>query len=316
MSMNGVNNAGNQDQRSKRRVIYLLWHAIGRGADLAGRSRTLGLVHLDGELRRLLQKARIVWNGPPNNSDHGARNLLTTVIPANPQQFLSENEIMMVGSTANNPDLLHRNLVDFYFTYEPTHDRYEFRFCGTNAARWVPNGAYVFTPVSVPAIHWSSIPGRGKVENPPAPGPTFSNIAGTRLDGFDVMVTTQLTGCAFCWKDIGGLIYAAHISPGLRSDPQNRPPFSNGENLARQLSGAAPANANVGAGDFVNHAGAAIFNVYGTRHGSGAAPAAGYPWGPGANILQNCILGLRIGGVWQLYAQHKLQAGLNVVQII
>jgi hypothetical protein len=130
------------------------------------------------------------------------RNVLTTVIPANPLQFLSENAIMILGSTANNPDVFHRNLVNFYFTYQPGQDRYYFAPTGLNPA---PAGAYAFTPVSVPAIHWSQIPGRGNLELPPAAG-IQQGLVGSHTTGA-VCVMEKLNGSISIQSRRVGLAY-------------------------------------------------------------------------------------------------------------
>jgi hypothetical protein len=301
MSMQNVHNAGNAAQRDMRRAIYLLWHAIGNNG-LANRATTLGPGLLNNEYRRLLQKARIVEDAN-HARDHGSRNLLTTVIPAAPLQFLTDNKIMIYGSTTNAPDAQDRNIVNFYFTYNPASDRYEFWPTGGHA---VPAGAYGFAAASVPAIHWTAVPGRGNVATPGAPPPavSFAAIAGTRLDGSAVMVTTQFTGCSLCLKDVGGIIYAAHISPSIPGHPHPHV----GTTLAQQLCGADP---HVGAGDFANHAGVAPFRVFGAGHSNIIGLVNGYPVpGHGGNPLQYmCVLGVQVGGGWQLYSQNVFVSG-------
>ncbi|MEX3638267.1 hypothetical protein [Paraburkholderia sp. BR14320] len=301
MSMKNVHNAGNETQREMRRAIYLLWHAIGNNA-LANRATTLGAGLLAAEYRRLLQKARIVEDAH-HARDHGSRNLLTTVIPAAPLQFLTDNKIMVRGSTAYAPDALDRNLVNFYFTYDAAQDRYMFV---PVAGFPVPAGAYGFSAASVRAVHWTAVPGRGIVVNPgPPPGAaSFGAIDGTRLDGSDVMVTTQFTGCSFCMKDVGGVIYGAHISPSIPGHPNPHV----GPTMAQQLCGM---NANVGAGDFANHAGAAPFMVYGAGHSNIPGFPNGYPVpGAGANPLQYmCMIGVRVGGIWQIFSQQVFAGG-------
>ena len=301
MSMRNLANAGNQAQREMRRAIYLLWHAIGNPG-LANRSRTLGPAALNAEYRRLLQKARIV-DDANNGRDAGSRNLLTTVIPATPLQFLTENKITIHGSAVNAPDLLDRNLINFYFTYNVGTDRYLLSLTGGAPS---PAGSFTFQAVSVPAVHWTAVPGRGTVVNPgpPPPARSFAAIAGTRLDGANVMVTTQFTGCSFCMKDAGGLIYAAHITPSVPGHPHPHV----GTQLAQQLCGTHP---NVGAGDFANHAGVAPIMVYGSGHGNIAGFPNGYPVpGAGGNPLQYmCMMGVRVGGQWQIYSQHVFLNG-------
>jgi hypothetical protein len=321
MSMSGVRNSGSEPQRQIRRALYLIWHAIQDvspvmlPADLQNQiTRVLALppASLRDDFLWTLHKARAVDDGTGgNNRDHACSNLLAVVIPADPLAFLRANKIMIFGSNAYAPDPQDRNVVNFYMRSDAGHDRYEF---GPHGGMAPPAGSHIFAAASVTAVHWTTVPGRGNVENPgPGAGATWAGITGIRLDGADTMTTTQFTGCSFCVKSGGGQVYAAHISPSV---PGVANPFSNGTNMARQICGSDP---NVGAGDFANH-GAGVFQVYGMGHSDIPGLGTGYPV-RGVNptdLNTMCLIGFRRGGNWGVYSQHTSRAGsiMGAYQIV
>ena len=72
-----------------------------------------------------------------------------------------------------------------------------------------------FSTVSVPALQWPEVRGRGNVALPPVPGPAgFDQMLGTQLAGANFMVTTQLTGCALSFMGQGANVWMSHAKPG------------------------------------------------------------------------------------------------------
>jgi hypothetical protein len=196
---------------------------------------------------------------------------------------------MINGSTKNSG--LARNILSFQFGYDVLSDRYIFK-----PATIPESGYYVFSAVSIPAVNWWDVPGRGRNLN----AGSFAQIHGTELSGSNIMLTTQFTGCSFCMKDHGGHVYAAHISPAsvLTADAACK---TDGATLAGQICGDIP---TVTAGDFGNAAGGVNpFRVYGRDKGNQNFPG-GYPF-TSSHLDYCCIIGFETNGNWQLHCQHS-----------
>jgi hypothetical protein len=145
----------------------------------------------------------------------------------------------------------------------------------------------VVSTVSVPAVHWSQVPGVGAA----APG-NFAAVLGCELTGANYMLTTQFTGCAFCWTNHGGVLRASHISPS-GGGPVGYP--GGGNALAQRLSAQ---------GTMANAANAAL-TVFGAGAGNANVPAAGNPfYPPSTQFRWGSIIGVnKGGGGWRLYLQ-------------
>jgi hypothetical protein len=284
-SMANVANAGNSDQRMLRRALVLMWKVMG--SDLrANQVKAMAVGDLNAHLRHTVLKA-LICSGMRTGDTHAARYVLDQVFRRDPLQFLTDNPIMISGSTANSG--ANQNIVPFQFGYDPSKDRYVF-----SPANPPKTGHYPISPASIPAMNWWDVPGRGNV----LANGSFAQIHGTKLSGSDIMLTTQFTGCSFCMKTHGGMHYAAHISPAsvLSAHAAFK---TDGLTLANQLCGTV---VNVVGGNFANAAGPGLFRVYGRDRGNGPFPN-GYPF-TASHLVYCCIIGFEENGAWQLYCQH------------
>lgn len=128
---------------------------------------------------------------------------------------------------------------------------------------------------------------------------TFANILGCELTGATFMVTTQFTGCTFCWTNNGGMIRAMHIGPTRAGYPSaalatSYPGGGNGvaTRIVAQGAGAGMANA----------AGAAL-HVFGRGAGNAPAINGGNSFYPNATLEYATIIGRNSGGGWKFYLQ-------------
>jgi hypothetical protein len=296
---------GNVPEREMRRAIVLIWSALAATQNEPDRvtprinaGMTLATGALPAALTEAMRKASVVAHA------YGAADFFNNVFAVNIGNFISTNRIFVHGSTqgANRYQAgyagSYQNVLTFLFYYCAQFDRFEF-------ATSVPpmhGASHSLQVCSVPALHWSDVPGRGATPVPLAAGPTFAGTMGTELNGSDWMVTTQFTGCSFCYKVAGGTSYAAHLSPaGIAGKP-----VLSGNDLADQLMGN---QANVVGGNFGNAAGPGQFHIFGNGNGNAGVlnghayyPAKGVA-GPGGTMKYMTIVGRRNGGNWELYTQ-------------
>jgi hypothetical protein len=288
MSMAGVANAGDATARSYRVLIYL--ESLKQNANLvAARAAVIGLpaAILPARIAPLITKLTI-----QADQDNGNGALITAKfneLRTNPGGFLA-NHRLLSGSIVGG--------VGFRFYYEYSKDQYKIE---PGAPAWAPH-AHAFNAVPVPAIAWNAVPGRGA---DPANG-SFATITGTALAGQDVMISTQFSGCAFCFKQetLGqGRLLAAHIMPDDQNGgvvAQHNGHASTG--LARQLGGQVQ---GVIGGNF-SGAAAGNFRVYGAGWSNLAAPNnTGYPVRTQLDQFMN-IFGTRLNNAWQIWSQHVL----------
>ena len=280
---------GNPAQREMRRAIFLLWTAIGKQQGLglvvaprAGRAMTLQAAQLNAEFSNVMLKAATVAPGLGGQSVFDMLNL-------HPVRFLTEHKIMVLGtptggdrfSTAPNGN--YQNVLNFQFQYDCGADR----FLLGAVINPQFGAAYGFQTVSVPAVHWSQVPGAG------AAPCNFNGLLGCELTGANFMLTTQFTGCAFCWTDHGGVVRATHTSPA-GGGPGTYP--GGGIALATRMT----------THGFMANAGNTAVTVFGG--GAGNAPvAAGNPFYPNAQVVAISwvsIIGVNKGGAgWRFYTQ-------------
>lgn len=297
---------GSKDERAQRRAITLLWGVLavtqGFPGALNARKATgmsLGTGALAAALQDVMMKAAVVA------SSAGAAHVFNTHLSFHTRQFLRVHRVFIAGSTSGAdkfstaPTGNYSNVVNFCFLYNAEHDRFEF----STVAMAMHGGSHSFAAVSVPALHWSDVPGRGNVASPNvAPAPGFQGMLGVQLSGATWMVTTQFTGCSFCYQAAGAHPYAAHISPAGVSPK----PAMTGSVLAQQLMGQV---AMVAPGRFANVAAGGPFNVFGNGAGnaqvlSGAAHyPAKVPGGGAGQMAWMSILGRMSGGTWKIYTQ-------------
>lgn len=285
MSMARVPHSGTEVQRNLRRAIHLLWEAMGnhQRAEEAKTCPGGDLVH---DYKRSMEKAWLV-SETRGGGNVGHQWVFTHGLRHHTRAFLTRNRITIRGSPRIRTDDGDRNVLDFNFSFDPLYDRYAFGVGGV--------GGMTFQTVSVPAVHWATVPGRGNAQD----AGSFANVHGTELGGATVMLTTQFTGCSFCIKDAGRVL-AAHISPSLPSQPHSM----DGTKLARQLSGQ---QGGVTGGDFGNGAGGSPFLVFGRGY-SNFGDHGGYDariQGGGTSSMS--VIGfLRSTGQWKVYSQQVL----------
>jgi len=107
----------------------------------------------------------------------------------------------------------------------------------------------------------------------------------------EMMLTTQFTGCTYCFSVHGGVLAAAHIDPGRGTG-----------HTGREISKALRNH-----GGFSNGNGGE-FKAYGMRR---EEDSFGYPRG----ALQTIIVGIKQGTTWVVYAQTLLGDTIRVQQI-
>ncbi|HEY4219217.1 MAG TPA: hypothetical protein VGM67_18870 [Gemmatimonadaceae bacterium] len=305
---------GTAVEREQRRAIVLLWSVLASTqaypAAVAPRIRRgmrLGTGALAAELENVMLKAAVVA------SVAGATHVFLTKFCANPLLFIQTHRIFVSGSTAGAAKYTgvppvaadYRNVRTFHFFYSAEKDRFEF---GPAAIGLHGASCQVLT-VSVPAVHWSDIENRGVAPTPTLIAPAgYQDLRGVEMAGAVFMLTTQFTGCSFCYSSHGGSTYALHVSPaGITGRP-----VLTGQVLADQLAGV-HAGAGIAGGVFSNWPGGAgaapAFNVFGNGAGNAAVVGGNAfypPKTPGAGAGQMswmCIFGISTGGNWRIYSQ-------------
>lgn len=306
--------AGNQDERATRRAIYLIWKSINKIAgphpNIAARAdAAMGMAtgNLDAALVDAILKASVY------HSPAAAADVFNNEVVAHPRRFLTAHKVIVLGLTRGGDKFTNpaspsfANVINFSFQYDPTNDRFVFAGNGN------PNmAAHVFPTVSVPAVIWYDVPGNGG-ELAPSPRPLadFAQILGCELTGANFMLTTQFTGCAFCWTNHGGVMRAAHVAPAKPNYVDVNLPTSHpggGNGLASRIVAQGNAAGMANAGGPANAGGAAV-TVFG--RGAGNAPvAAGNPFYPNANLTYATIIGCNTAG-WRFYMQ-AVDTGGNI----
>lgn len=135
--------------------------------------------------------------------------------------------------------------------------------------------------INVPATSYSSVQG-----NPGQVTATLSSID----NGCDLMLTTQFTGCCYCFMTSGGNLAAAHI------DPQGHATGVTGQTVSQAMRDN---------GGFQNGNGG-TFQAYG-RVADGSAEF-GYP----QSATQMIVVAVKRGGAWRVYSQTELAGALTV----
>ena len=111
------------------------------------------------------------------------------------------------------------------------------------------------------------------------------------------MVTTQFTGCTFCFKNSGGTIHAAHIAPSNKISPKE------GQNVV-SIDPTKLAEQLADDGNFSNADGAGNFHVYGRDHGKHTFDN-GYLYKSGSSGATNwmTVIGFRTDVGWAIFTQ-------------
>lgn len=288
LSMRGLGNAGNKDERAMRRAISLLGALKSPVFD----GKTLLPGQLSQKLGELVEDFRIYADECVRTG--ALLNAKFNELQNTPSIFLRENTLYIYGSQATAGLV---NVIPIPFTYDYRFSRYKLDVTHPPEIKH-PKTVNV---VSVPAVSWYNVPGRGATPN----SGSFAQIAATELTGADLAISTNFTGCALCFKEVGGRLFAAHIMPGggsVSADGPADPSIGSGDDLARQLAGLVT---GVAGGDFdapVPPGG--TFYVYGARYSNLPAHPAGYPGGNLALGQFMVFIGAKVSGSWALYALH------------
>jgi hypothetical protein len=311
--------AGDQTDRAKRRAIVLIWKSLGKAfkgneegdrpmlAAQAAMTLPTG-VSLDDALADAIRKASVCAD------QTAAGNVFTADIAANVEQFIGLNRIDVHGLVtgaekfSDMKRLTYDNVLDCYFQYNPVAD--VFVFSGIKSLDY--GAAHVVKAVNVPAVNWYDVPGNGGEESPVTHGnANFAHILGCELTGASFMVTTQFTGCAFCWTQQNGVVRAAHIGPTRAGFPNPSLATSykdGGPGLAQDII----AQVNDKTAGMANARGAPLY-VFGREAGN--IPVKGqvnpyYQLNPLARG-HGTIIGFKAGG-WSLYFQAVDYSGAIV----
>jgi hypothetical protein len=298
--------AGHKPDRTKRRAIFLIWKSVYKvfhdALPAAQAAMTMPTANLDAALADAILKVSVLAS-PAAGAD-----VFTNEVLAHPRQFLSTHKVIVLGlssgaakfSNLAGPD--YTNVLTFFFQYDPKNDRFVF------SGLLSPNrgAGHPFQTVSVPAVNWYDVPGNGGEAHPLVPA-NFSQILGCELTGATFMLTTQFTGCTFCWSNHGGTMRAAHIGPTKAAHtslalPTSYPSGGNGVAL-RMIDQGKPAPAGIDVAAAMANAPAAPMRVFGRGAGNAPAVAGGNPFYPNATLEYATIIGRLKANSWKFYLQ-------------
>jgi len=292
MTMTNAPNAGNKAERDRRRALIVL-ELMKSTANLntGNAVKQLAMGQVDTQFAALLGELRTAAS-----ETHGTGAALQTVfnteLVAHPQRFLRANRVIMGNLRGGNQAV-------FFYDYPRSTYRFDLQ-----APAEVRNPCRI-PAVVVPAVVWDQVPGRTNSQT----AGSFAGIVGTELIGATTMISTQFSGCAFCFKVVGTRIFAAHIMP---DDGAGSAVTGGGAALARQLAGQVP---GITGGNFAAPGnGAGQFNVYGAGWSNLPAFPNGYPVRAAADQFMN-IFGVVKGGAWRIYSQHVLNNVYTTVRI-
>ena len=266
--------------------------------------------NLDAALSDAMLKASV------SASPASAASVFQTDLVTHPRQFLAAHKVIVLGvptGAAKFANLLSpdfTNVLTFYFQYDCGNDRFVF-----NGHLNPQYGAgHPFTTVSVPAANWYDVPGNGG-EHAPLVAANFAQILGCELTGATFMVTTQFTGCTFCWTRRQGVMRAAHIGPTKAGSPgahlvTSYPGGGNGV-AQRMVTQHNPLPVGIGVAAAMANAPGATLRVFGRGAGNAPAIAGGNPFYPNLNLRYATIIGRNAGG-WKFYLQ-AINAATNQI---
>jgi hypothetical protein len=296
LSMRKVTGAGEEADRAKRRAIAMI-ETLKANA-LTAKNVVIAPGQLDFKLNALIEELRL---GADEKTGTGT--LLAnkfTELQTTPQIFLQRHSLFTFGSTQRNTGL--NNVVNQSFFYDFRQTKYKMM---PAAPMELPH-THMFNAVNIPAVSWYDVPGRTmNITNG-----SFAGIEATELTGANVVMSTNFTGCALCFKEVGGRLFAAHVMPAGGDEGTNS--IGSGELLARQLCGLDP---NVTAGDFAPPVPTGgTFYVYGARYSNIPGHAEGYPGADPTTGKNMSIIGFQNTGTWSIYALHNQRVGASVIK--
>jgi len=303
LSTDGVAGRGDATARAARRALVILRGGMLNAANplyLAPAGvMTMPAAQVGAALAAMILPLRIFALQEQNNNTQLQAAL--TSLSTQPQVFL-QNDIVVCQSWGVPPGgvLAHKFLFDYrnqtFLMLPPA----------------MPQGAGIVgagitvNAVNVPEIYWANVPGRGANAAAAPVGGTFAGIIATPLTGATLMVTSAFTGCSFCFKNNGGLIFAAHIGPATPNDPSIGPPPTLATQLIANGDFAAPAGAVAGA---LRVFGRSLSNIAGQNAGYAVQAVPGMP----LVAASMYVFGVTIGGAWQIYSQEN-QGPLKTVR--
>lgn len=278
--------AGSHADRAKRRAIFLIWASLKKAAPTTGSpaqaAMTMATASLDAALAAAIKKVSVY--ATPGGATDVFHEVLT-----NPLKFLAVHKVVVHGAVdgadkfTNLANPIHTNVLQFHFQYEVAFDRFLFH---RPANPGVFGQAHICSAISVPGVPWTDVPNVGQAPY------NFAQIVGCELTGANFMVTTQFSGCTFCWTD-NGILRAAHIGPkkvDTKTNVQQVYP-QGGIALATRIAAGGMANA-----------GGAALHVFGSGFGNAPRIAGQAPFYPDVGRKYVSIIGSDIGG-WKFYMQ-------------
>jgi len=304
-----IGTKGSKDDRAARRAIIMLEQLRGAPyvpATTAAQIKQLGAAQLAPRLAPLLESITIVACQRVGGVMNPLSQIFLNRFRANPIAFLQSKRLFIRGSDQATGGNL-RNVADFWFLYDfkavPV-----FKILTARPA--TDSGGHSFSAVSIPAVDWFNVPGRGAT---PTAG-SFAQLPGTELTGADVVLTTQFSGCAFCFKVVNSRIFATHIVPD-DSVNHNKPlaAAGGGAELARQLAGQVN---NVAGGDFAAPVPAGgQFYVFGCGYSNIPNLPGGYPSQTVPDEYMS-VIGFFRNGAWEIYSQHVMNATYTAARLL
>jgi hypothetical protein len=281
MTMTDVKNPGNEGERERRRALMMLEGMKTSATDarvLAIKTQPVGTV--DTHLAALIDKVRIAAD-----ETKGSGGLLQSVFL---NSLMSKTRMFLKHHRLPEGGIGSRTVAYLYYEYKK--DQYKIE---TTKPGIYPK-AYQFNAVSIPPVAWFDVPGRTNSQT----AGSFAGIVGTELTGANAMITTQFSGCCFCFKVVGARIFAVHIMPDAGSG--GNAINGGGTGLARQLAGQVP---GITGGNFAAPCpGGGQFFVYGAGYSNVPGFPGGYP--PRQTSEYMNIFGRKRDDAWKIYTQH------------
>lgn len=264
---NAPNRPQNQTDRSYRRACILLRCALldpeTGWVNWATRVNNI-VTNFDGSYDIALGECRDRVYSSPGVAGENLKLLKTHTT-----QFLNQFKLLVTGKSESR-----RCSYGFYMQY----GNYNLDCTGRHDARVTVDA------INVPATKFAKVQNNlGHIQ------PTVSSMD----NSCDLMLTTQFTGCCYCFMVNGASLAAAHIDPGLGTKIR-------GQDVSQQLQ------AN---GGFSNDIGG-TFRAYG-RVDPGPN-VFGYP----PNAQQMTILAVKQSGAWCIYSQIDMGTHLDVSRIV
>jgi hypothetical protein len=296
MSQEGVTNRpGSQANRKYRRAIIFLKCAItdpnpANWANHAAFVNTHCVADFAGEFRNAMIDA--------TDAAHNSIVAATALIQAlknNPGTFLNDYKLMVNGPGASQVE------------------NYGVKMEGLVLKLRFPQGT---APIATSAIK-VGVTSWLAVKNPAGGTHPIIGTDSAAYAGEDLMLTTQFTGCTFCFQKnpAGTEVKAAHIDPGAALGGGRLPHLSNAPGGIAQpgviysFAGDAISTELRATGAFAAPYGGQFF-AHG-RNFAAAVPTDGYD----ATATSVIILGIKRGGVWEIWRQMSTLAGFAGVRI-